>query len=361
MTKIVVWDSVGNLMIGVRFQKSHDKPLMSGDMRPNLKADDPAAVDVGYPNYEEILKDHEFELVDVFSLEELEDHIEDTDVLMVHKVRVPSKTLLRGKKLKIVQNLGNDYRSVPMDAAKQLGIPVTATPLINYQAVSEHNFGFILNYYKQFPHNRVNMSNKGYAERPWGRSITPTRLMIDNTLGLLGMGEIARHMARYAQAFEMPTIYWDIVRFPELEEKYNMTFVEWDEIFAQSNILSVQLALNDQTHKIVGDREIRLMKPDALFMNTARGKLVDQEALTSALQERRIGGAALDVFYDEPLAPDAPLHALHDDLSYNVTLTQHYAWQGNWTHIRDSQEIWFNVRRLLDGDPLLYRVDDWGD
>ena len=121
----------------------------------------------------------------------------------------------------------------------------------------------------------------------------------------------------------------------------------------------MQLALNEETNQIIGDREIRLMKPDALFVNTARGKLVDPAALTAALQERRIGGAALDVFYDEPLSPDDPLHALHNDLSYNVTLTQHIAWQGSWTHVRDSQEIWFNVRRLLDGDPLLYRVDEW--
>jgi phosphoglycerate dehydrogenase-like enzyme len=360
MTKIVVWDSVGNLMIGVRFQQSRGKTLMSGDIRPNLNADDPAAVE-GYPSFEEILAGHEFELVDVFSLEELEEHIQDTDVLLLHKVKVPADTLLKGKKLKLVQNLGIDYRSVPMNVARQLGIPVTATPLINYQAVSEHNFGFILNYFKQFPQNRVHMSTKAYANTPWGRSITPIRLMIDHTLGLLGLGEIARHMARYTQAFEMSTIYWDIVRFPELEEKYNITYVEWDEIFERSDILSVQLALNDQTHKIVGDRELRLMKPDALFMNTARGKLVDQVALTSALQERRIGGAALDVFYDEPISCDDPLHILHDDLSYNVTLTQHYAWQSNWTHARDSQEIWFNVRRLLDGEPLLYRVDDWGD
>lgn len=356
MTKIVVWDSVGNVMIGVRFEPM--KGLMSGDIRPNLNADDPAAVD-GYPSYEEILKDHPFELVDVFSLEELEAHIADTDILLVHKVAVPADTLLRGKKLRLVQNLGNDARSVPMDAARELGIPVTATPLINYQAVSEHNFAFILNYTKQLAQNRIFVSSTEYANKPWGRSVTPIRLMIDHTLGLLGMGEIARHMVRYAQAFEMPTIYWDIVRFPDLEEKYNLTFVEWDEIFAQSDVLSVQLALNEQTHKIVGEREIGLMKADAIFMNTARGKLVDETALITALQERRIGGAALDVFYDEPLPLDSPLHAMHDDLSYNVTLTQHYAWQSNWTHARDSQEIWFNVRRLLDGESLLYRVDDW--
>ena len=358
MIKIVVWDSVGNVMLGVRFGQETSKTLMTGDVRPSLKLDDPAAVD-GYPSYAEILDGHDFDLVDVFNLEELETHLEDTDILIVHKVNVPAETLLKGKKLKLIQNLGIDYRSIPMDAARQLGIAATATPLINYQAVSEHNFAFILNYFKQLPQNRVHMSSKAYADTPWGRSITPIRLMLDKTLGLVGFGEIARHMARYSKAFEMPTIYWDIKRFPELEAEYNIEYVEWDEIFSRSDVLSVQLALNEQTTRIIGEHEIGLMKSDALFMNTARGKLVDQPALTSALKERRIGGAALDVFYDEPLSPDDPLHALHEDLSYNVTLTQHYAWQSSWTHVRDSQEIWFNIRRLLTNEPLLYRVDDW--
>lgn len=360
MTKIVVWDSVGNVMLGVRFEEKNTKVLMSGDIRPWLRDDDPAAVE-GYPIYTDILDGHDFDLIDVFSLEELATHIEDTDILIVHKVTVPAEILLKAKNLKLIQNLGTDYRGIPMDVARELGIPVTATPLINYQAVSEHNFAFILNYFKQLPQNRVHISSKSYAKPRWGESITPIRLMIDKTLGLLGLGEIARHMARYAKAFEMPTIYWDIQRFPELEEEYNLTFVEWDEIFARSDVLSVQLALNEETKEIIGEREFALMKPDSLFMNTARGKLVDQSALISALQKRQIGGAALDVFYDEPLSFDDPLHALHDDLTYNVTLTQHYGWQSSWTHVRDSQEIWFNIRRFLNNEALLYRVDDWED
>jgi phosphoglycerate dehydrogenase-like enzyme len=170
------------------------------------------------------------------------------------------------------------------------------------------------------------------------------------------MGEIARPIARYAQAFDMPVIYWDIERFPELEEKYGLTYVEWDEIFAQADILSVQLALNDQTQGIIGAREIGLMKPTSLFINTARGKLVDQPALTDAVANGRIGGVALDVYYDEPLPIDDPLLDLHDLPGDRVTLTPHCAWQSPWTWVRDSQEIWFNVLRSLRGEPLQFLV-----
>ncbi len=118
----------------------------------------------------------------------------------------------------------------------------------------------------------------------------------------------------------------------------------------------MQLALNDQTQGIIGAREIGLMKPTSLFINTARGKLVDQPALTDAVANGRIGGVALDVFYDEPLPVDDPLLDLHDLPGDRVTLTPHDAWQSPWTWVRDSQEIWFNVLRSLKGEPLEWLV-----
>jgi phosphoglycerate dehydrogenase-like enzyme len=159
-----------------------------------------------------------------------------------------------------------------------------------------------------------------------------------------------------ARAFGMPVRYWDIERFPDLEAAYGMMFVEWDELFAESDVVSVQLALNPRTEGIVGAREIGLMKPTALFINTARGKLVDQPALTDALANGRIGAVALDVFAEEPLPPDDPLLALHDGADERVTLTPHNAWQSPWTWVRDSQELWLNVRRSLRGEPILHLV-----
>jgi phosphoglycerate dehydrogenase-like enzyme len=170
------------------------------------------------------------------------------------------------------------------------------------------------------------------------------------------MGEIARPVARIAQAFGMQIRYWDIERFPELEAAYGMEFVPWDALFAESDIVSVHLALNPQTEGIVGAREIGLLKPTVLFINTARGKLVDQIALTSALAERRIGAVALDVFAEEPLPADDALLRLHDGADERVTLTPHNAWQSPWTWVRDSQQLWLNVRRSLRGEPIHHEV-----
>src|SRR5690606_20738294 len=145
------------------------------------------------------------------------------------------------------------------------------------------------------------MTSRRYLQQ-WGAYHPGVQLVSDLTLGLLGLGEIARPIARVAQAFNMRTIYWDIRRFPDLEASLGVEYVECDDLFRQSDVLSTQLALNPQTEGIVGAREFGLMKPTALFINTARGKLVDEVALVDALERGELRSAALDVYAEEPLS-----------------------------------------------------------
>jgi glyoxylate/hydroxypyruvate/2-ketogluconate reductase len=282
--------------------------------------------------------------------------IADADFFVLHKEQLPGQALDDVTDLRLIQHLGHDYRGVPLDAARDRGIPVAATPLINYSAVAEHVWAMVLNHLKRLLDQREYMQSRRYLDG-WGAYHPDVSILSDLTIGLLGMGEIARPVAQVARAFNMRAVYWDIVRFPDLETQYDLAFVEWDEVFQIADVLSVQLALNEQTEGIIGSREFALMKPTALFVNTARGKLVDQDALVEALQTRSIGGAALDVFAEEPLPRDSPLHALHEDTSHSVTLTPHSAAQGPWTWVRDSQEIWFNVRRCLNGEPVRHLVE----
>ncbi|HEX5993054.1 MAG TPA: NAD(P)-dependent oxidoreductase [Thermomicrobiales bacterium] len=372
--KIIVWDSIGNTLLGVRPWTSWDAPVRETLLQENPDAETIAlplreilagydvdltwfnSADVPYAPFGQLYADYEGSLRFTRSVDEIMGVIEDADFLVVHKERLPAEALERAKKLRLVQHLGQDYRGVPLDAARARGVPVAATPLINYITVAEQVWAYILNWTKRLPSLRTHMTSRAYVDS-W-HSFPDTKYLGDLTLGLLGMGEIARPVARAAHAFGMPVRYWDIERFPELETAYSMRFTEWEELFATADVLSVQLALKPETEGIIGARELGLMKPTALFINTARGKLVDQAALTDALVARRIGAVALDVFAEEPLPVDDPLLTLHDraEAGERVTLTPHNAWQSPWTWVRDSQELWRNVRRSLRGEPIHHLV-----
>ena len=349
MHKIVVWDRVGNVTWGVQ-------PWQEIDLRRQayLLAED-ADARAHAPSLAELFAGREVDIHPVGTVEELDEAIADAEFLIVHKHHVPPAVLRKGSRLRLVQHLGWDYRGIPLATAAEMGVPVAATPLVNYLAVAEHAWALILGHLKRLNSQRTYVQQRAYVEEGWG-VVPGVRMVRDLTLGLLGFGEIGRPMAQIANAFGMRVIYWDIAHFPEIEARFQVTSVTWDEVFSQSDVLSVQLALNEQTEGIIGRREFGLMKRDALFVNTARGKLVDQAALVEALRFHRIGGAALDVFAPEPLPADDPLHALHEDPRYNVTLTPHTAWQGPWTHVRDSLEIWYNVVRVLDGEPVQHLV-----
>ena len=372
--RIVVWDSIGNTLLGVRPWASWDAQVREALLRENPSAENVAltlreilagydldltwfnSADAPYAPFGQLYADFSGSLRFTRSVDEIVEAIEDADFLVLHKERLPADALEWAKNLRLVQHLGQDCRGVPLNAARARGIPVAATPLINYITVAEQVWAYILNWAKRLPSLRTHMTRRAYVDSWHG--FPDTKYLGDLTLGLLGMGEIARPVARVAHAFGMPVRYWDIERFPDFESAYGMEFTEWDELFASADVLSVQLALNPETVRIIGAREIGLMKQSALFVNTARGMLIDQPALTDALAAGRIGAVALDVFAEEPLPVDDPLLDLHDhaDAGERVTLTPHNAWQSPWTWVRDSQELWLNVRRSLRGEPVRYLV-----
>ena len=370
--KIVVWDNIGNTLLGVRpwdsWSPDVQRWLLAEDARGAERAPSLAEMLPGQPiELRWFLKHLEApgifgSLQDDFrdGVRQLNDPAElaaelvDADFLVLHKETLPAEALRGATRLKLIQHLGQDYRGVPLATAREMGIPVAATPLVNYLAVAEHVWAFILNHFKRLPQLREHMHDRRYLDA-WN-AFPGLLLARDHTLGLLGFGEIARPIARIARAFDMPVIYWDVTRFPDLEERLGVEYVEWEEIFRRADVLSVQLALNERTEGIIGAREIGWLKPTALFINTARGKLVDQPALTAALVDGKLGGAALDVFFEEPLPANDPLHALHDRLDAHVTITPHLAWQSPWTWIRDSQELWLNVQRVLGGEAAHHLV-----
>lgn len=361
-TKIVVWDNIGNVLLGV--QPWGEWPAKT---REELLTGEPAARP---PSFDELFAPYGVDLVWLYNqdrahtfvpqlsrpfgpnlrpvggADDVAAAVEDADYVVLHKEQLSAEVLRRAGRLRLIQHLGQDYRGIPVEVARERGIPVAAVPLTNYLAVAEHTWALILNHLRRLPAQRAHVQGRRYG---WG-SFPGVQLARGLTVGLLGLGEIARPVARYARSFEMRTIYWDIARFPEVEAHLGVEFVGWDDLFRQADIVSLHLPLTPETQGLIGAREFDLMKPGALFVNTARGKIVAQGALVAALQAGRIG-AALDVFAEEPLPPGDPLHELHERPEGGVALTTHSASQAPWTWVWDSLAVWNNVLRSLRGEP----------
>jgi len=165
------------------------------------------------------------------------------------------------------------------------------------------------------------------------------------TVGIVGLGNIGKKVARRVSAFDARVQYYDIARLTEHEEDaLGLRFVLFDELLRTSDIVTLHVPLDDSTRHLIGRRELALMKPTAILINTCRGPVVDEDALHAALSQGKIVGAGLDVMVEEPPKPNHPLFSLP-----NVTLTPHSAgptWE-NWTaRFRNGFD---NIQRVAGG------------
>jgi phosphoglycerate dehydrogenase-like enzyme len=215
--------------------------------------------------------------------------------------------------LRVIGRVGVGYDAVDVPAATARGVVVTIAPGTNHGSVAEHTFALMLGFTRYLParHNSV-------ATGGWPRFIsTPLR---SKTLGLAGLGRIGKAVALRAMAFEMRVIAYD--PFPDTAfcSAHNITLVSFEELLAKSDFLSLHLPSTPQTRHLINRDTLSQMKPDAVLVNTSRGGLICEADLIPALRDKKIGGAVLDVFEQEPLPPDHPLRGLE-----NVVLTPHAA------------------------------------
>jgi len=229
-------------------------------------------------------------------------------------------------KLKLVQLLSAGYDRVDVEAARKAKVPVANNGGANAIAVSEHAILLMLAVLKRL----VSFHNDVVAGK-WRPSIAdpPVYEMSGRTLGIVGLGNIGKKVARRAAAFDMRVQYYDIARLSEdQEDALGVRFVLFTELLRTSDIVSLHVPLDDTTRNLIGARELAMMKKSAVMINTCRGPVIDESALYKALKDRQIAAAGLDVMVEEPPSPNHPLFTLP-----NVTLTPHSAgptWE-NWT------------------------------
>ena len=224
-------------------------------------------------------------------------------------------------RLRIIAQYAVGYDNIDVDCATRHGVYVTNTPGVLTDAVADFTWGLILAVTR-----RIVEADQFVRSGEWYKTGTgwhPLMLLgfevTGKTLGIVGMGRIGRAVAERARGFRMKILYYDRKRLPpEEEERLGARYVDLDTLLRESDIVSLHVPLTPETYHLIGERELRLMKKTAYLVNTARGKVVDTEALVRALEEGWIAGAALDVFEQEPLPPDHPLTKFK-----NVVLAPH--------------------------------------
>ncbi len=253
-------------------------------------------------------------------------------------------------KLKLVQLLSAGYDKADLEAARKSKIPLCANGGANSTAVSEHAMLLMLAVSRRLITQHVNVS----GGRWHGNSPPQVHEVRDRVLGIIGMGTIGKKVARLALAFGMKVHYYDIARLKEeQEDALNVRFRLLPEILRTSDIVSLHVPLNDSTHHMLGAAELAMMKKSAVIVNTARGPVIDEKALTEALSKNQLFGAGLDVFDEEPTPPDNPLLKLD-----NVILTAHLAgptFESNITRLRNGFD---NVQRIARGEAPLWVVPE---
>ena len=247
-----------------------------------------------------------------FLSKEQKDGIEG--ILCTMRTKIDKAVLQAFPRLRVVSNFAVGFDNVDLAAATSSNVLVCNTPKVLDGAVADLTLGLILAVVR----NMV-ACDAFVRSGAWARGAAPlTHDIRGKTLGLLGMGRIGRLVAKTAQAFDMRVIYHNRNRDADAEGWAQYT--DRDALFAESDVVSIHIPLNAETRHSVGAREFALMKPTAYLINTARGPVIDEAALISALKENRIAGAGLDVMEQEPLPASSPLCALP-----NVVLQAHVA------------------------------------
>ncbi|HXG11447.1 MAG TPA: NAD(P)-dependent oxidoreductase [Gemmataceae bacterium] len=274
---------------------SHVKLVIPGDFPPQLQ---------GTPHLERLKRYGEVVLYTdrPTTLAEKVRRAQDAVCLLNTRGAVtwPAEALRQLPRLKMISVCGIGTDAIDLNAARELGIMVCNIPDRTAPIVAEHALALLL----------------AVARRAWyqtnelkqGRWTSRDNIYLrGKTLGLLGAGSIAAEMARLGQAIGMKVLAWTFHPSPERARRLGVEFVSLEELLRRSDAVSIHLKLTDQTRGLIGERELSMMKPGALLVNTARGAIVDTAALVAALRSGHLEGAGLDVFDTEPLPPDHPI------------------------------------------------------
>ncbi|MCD6508898.1 MAG: D-glycerate dehydrogenase [Thermoprotei archaeon] len=279
------------------------------------------------------------------SREELIEHVKGKDgLLCLLTDKIDKEVMDVAPNLKVISTYSVGFDHIDIEEATKRGIYVTHTPGVLTEAVADLTWGLILAVAR-----RVVESDKLIRQGSWKGAWSPTfmlgREVYGKTLGIIGMGRIGTAVARRAKGFNMRIIYFDKARRENVEKELGAEYKPMEEVLKEADIISLHVPLTKETHHLIGERELKMMKKTAILINTARGAVVDTDALVRALKEGWIAGAGLDVFEQEPLPEGHPLTKLD-----NVVLTPHIGSAAVETRARMAEMAVENLIAVLKGE-----------
>lgn len=277
--------------------------------------------------------------------EKVAEAIGDADAVICNKCLITQEVFDKCPNLKYVGLFATGYNNVDLAAASKRGAVVCNVPAYSTNAVAQHTFALILDYY-----NKVAEYKKTVADGDWvnyklfSYFYIPTTEIAGLTLGIIGYGDIGRKTAEIARAFGM-----NVVTYTRSPQKVtNGTRVcTLEELLSISDAVSLHCPLTPENGKMINAETLALMKPNALLVNTARGGLIDEQALADALNGGRLGGARLDTLTYEPMREDCPLRG-----AKNCAITPHIAWAPIETRVRLLEKVAENLKAWINGEPI---------
>lgn len=253
---------------------------------------------------------------------------------------IPNEVIAECPNLKIISFTGIGASNfVNLKYAESRGIIVTNTPGYADNAVAEHALSLVLSLAKNLNHNQTTL-----ARGNWDQSRKSIELK-GKTIGLIGLGGIGQRMAEFCKAIGMNVICWTFNPDPVRAQKIGLSFTSLEDLLEKSDFISLHLPYTDQTKKMLGKKELSLMKKEAFLINTSRAELIETDALVELLSSRRIAGAGIDVFDEEPISKQNPLLTLD-----NVILSPHIAFNTPEANIEILRISINNLVEFFKGD-----------
>lgn len=250
--------------------------------------------------------------------EQLRQKVAEADGVLTNIMdRVDTRLLDAAPRLKVISQLAVGLDNIDVAEATRRGIMVGYTPGVLAKATADLAFALLM-----CAARRVSESERWVRGHNWKLAFHPTYWLgmdiHESTLGIIGLGEIGLEVAKRARGFDMKVIYYSRTRRPQLETQYGLEYANLPNLLSSADFVSLHTPLTPESRHFIGEQELRMMKPTAILVNTARGPVVDPQALYTALKEKWIYAAGLDVTEPEPIPDDDPLLTLD-----NLVITPH--------------------------------------